>query len=122
MLTASKRTLATGGAMDAFSDTTDELVATRESDEKTAAEDDVRNKVRVYILDSILLGTSEKLDDGASLLDAGILDSTGTMELVAYLEDAFGLTVFDQDIVADNLDSIDRICAFIQRAGKTAQQ
>lgn len=98
----------------------EELVTARVADEGRVADDDVRSKVRGYILDSVLLGTSEKLDDSASLLDAGILDSTGTMELVAYLEDEFGLTVFDSDIVADNLDSVDSICAFIRRAGKPA--
>jgi acyl carrier protein len=114
MLTASKRALATGEAIDAFPATADEPGA--------IASDDVRNKVRSYILDSILLGTSDKLEDNASLLDAGILDSTGTMELVAYLENEFGLTVFDADIVADNLDSVDRICAFLQRTGKTTNR
>lgn len=112
MLTASKRALETGDSIDAFPATADAT--------SPVANEEVRNKVRSYILDSILLGTSDKLEDNASLLDAGILDSTGTMELVAYLEDEFGLTVFDADIVADNLDSVDRICAFLQRTGRTA--
>ena len=120
MLTASKRALATGGTIDAFPATADELDAARQADERTIGNDEARNKVRSYILDSILLGTSDQLEDNTSLLDAGILDSTGTMELVAYLEREFRLTVFDSDIVADNLDSVDRICAFIQRAAKTA--
>ncbi|MFM2129007.1 MAG: hypothetical protein RL477_553 [Pseudomonadota bacterium] len=114
MLTASKRALASGGATEALSE-----MATVGM---PAVEDEARIKVRTYILDSILLGTSDSLDDKASLLDAGILDSTGTMELVAYLEDEFGLTVFDSDIVADNLDSVDRICAFIRRAGTPAHE
>ena len=124
MLTASKRALATGGSvtMEAYSQPTDGLAVTRAVEAKLLVDEDERNKVRGYILDSILLGTTEKLDDSASLLDAGILDSTGTMELVAYLEDEFGLTVFDSDIVADNLDTVDRICAFIQRAGKAAKK
>lgn len=84
--------------------------------------DDNRAKVRRYIIDSILLGTFEDFDDSASLLDAGILDSTGTMELVAYLEHEFGLAILDEDITADNLDSVERICRFIERARVAGQQ
>lgn len=76
----------------------------------------IRAKVRGYILDEILLRTTTELDDAASLLNAGILDSTGTMELIAFLEAQFGLTISDSDIVADNLDSVDRICAFVGRS------
>ena len=76
----------------------------------------IRAKVRAYIIDEILLRTTTQLDDTASLLNAGILDSTGTMELIAFLEAQFGLTIFDSDIIADNLDSVARICAFVERS------
>ena len=117
MLTASKRVaLASGGAITLDSPAPATLVETLRTEARSQRDEDVRQKVRAYIIDSILLGTADKLDDKASLLEAGILDSTGTMELVAYLEDEFGLTVFDSDIVADNLDSVDRIVAFVNRA------
>ncbi len=77
--------------------------------------DDVRHKIRTYIRDNILLGLPQNLDDGTSLLEAGILDSTGAMEMVAFLEEEFAIVMDDEDIVADNLDSIDRICAFVAR-------
>src|SRR5687767_12261223 len=109
MLTASKRVaLASSGAITL--DTPPpaaSLVETIRSEARVQRDEEMRQKVRAYIIDSILLGTADKLDDQASLLEAGILDSTGTMELVAYLEDEFGLTVFDSDIIADNLDSVD---------------
>lgn len=72
-----------------------------------------RRLVRAYILENLLLGTDDKLDDGASLIVAGILDSTGAMELVAFLEQEFGLTVREEELVPENLDSIDHICRFI---------
>lgn len=77
--------------------------------------DPIRRKVRDYIIENMLLGASDEFDESASLLEAGILDSTGAMELVAFLEQDFGVRVADHEIVADNLDSVDRICALIER-------
>jgi acyl carrier protein len=72
-------------------------------------------EVRAYIVDNMLLGDDSDLQSDTSLLDAGILDSTGAMELVAYLEDTFKITVKDEEISPENLDSIERICAFVAR-------
>lgn len=77
-----------------------------------------RTEVRLYI-ESIRLGTFEDSDDRASRLDAGILGSTGTTELVAYRERECGLSVADEDITAVNLEPVDRICALLER-GRTA--
>jgi acyl carrier protein len=77
--------------------------------------DDIRRMVRSYIVDSLLLGAGDDLDDDTSLIEAGILDSTGAMELVAFLEDTFAVSVADQEIVPENLDSVARICALIER-------
>ena len=120
MFTASNRVaLADGGAITLDTPAPKAaLVESIRTESRTQRDEEVRQKVRAYIIDSILLGTADKLDDSASLLEAGILDSTGTMELVAFLEDEFGLTVFDSDIVADNLDSVDRVVAFVNRQRK----
>lgn len=76
---------------------------------------EVRKKIRLFILTSYLFTEDEsKLADGASLLALGILDSTGVLELVAFLEREFGVTVADEEMVPDNLDSVDRICAFVE--------
>ena len=76
--------------------------------------DTVEAQVREFIKDNFLF--REDLDDLAvsdSLLELGIIDSTGVLELVAFLEDSFGLTVADADIVPENLDSIAAISAFV---------
>lgn len=75
----------------------------------------IKDAVRQYIVDALLLGDDQNLTDTASLLDTGVLDSTGAMELVAFLEETFGVSIGDSEIIADNLDSVDRICALIER-------
>ena len=62
-----------------------------------------------------------ELTDTDSLLDAGLIDSTGVLELVAFLEKHFEITIADADIVPDNLDTVEAIANFVerQRAGAT---
>jgi len=79
-----------------------------------------RRDVRAYIVENLFLGDDTGFGDSDSLLEAGALDSTAAMELVAYLEDEFKLEIDDQDINPDNLETLDRIVAFIER--KTAQK
>jgi acyl carrier protein len=55
------------------------------------------------------------LGDDESLLDQGIIDSTGVLEIVAFLETEFRLEVKDEEIVAANMDSVARLAAFVQR-------
>ena len=50
-----------------------------------------------------------------SLLDAGLIDSTGILELVAFLESRFGIAIADAEIVPENLDTIDAIARFVER-------
>ncbi len=90
--------------------------------EMVSQQDEIRDKVYDYIVENLLLGAADDLDESASLLDAGILDSTGAMELVAFLEQEFGIRITDTEIIADNLDSIDRICALVSRKRAGSRQ
>jgi acyl carrier protein len=73
-------------------------------------------QIRRFILASFLFTDDEsKLKNGDSLLEQGIMDSTGVLELVAFLETQFGAAVADDELVPENLDSVDRIVAFLQR-------
>ena len=78
----------------------------------------LRKIVRTYILEDLLLGAEQEIGDDKSLVDSGILDSTGAVELVAFLENTFGFKVEDHEIGPDNLETITRICNLITR--KTA--
>ena len=77
-------------------------------------------EIRRYIVEQFLFGQDADLTDSSSFLDKGILDSTGVLELVAHLESTYGIKVSDDELLPDNLDSIDLICAFIDRKTRTA--
>lgn len=78
-----------------------------------AATSDIGKTVRDYIVTNFLFDDGSSLQDDQSLLEAGALDSTGVMELVAFLEDHYGIPIRDQDLVPENLDSIERIARFV---------
>ncbi|MBF0306152.1 MAG: acyl carrier protein [Alphaproteobacteria bacterium] len=71
--------------------------------------------VRDYITANFLFGNDSGISDEKSLLEAGVLDSTGVMELVAFLEERFAITIRDEDLVPENLDSIRQIAALVDR-------
>lgn len=74
-----------------------------------------REKVRAFVATHFLFGQAGDLTDSTSFLDRGIIDSTGVLEMVAFLEQTFALKVPTDDLVPDNLDSIDLICAYLER-------
>ena len=76
----------------------------------------MQQQIRSFILSSFLFTDDEsRLRNQDSLLEQGIMDSTGVLELVAFLESQFGIKVADDELVPDNLDSVDRIVAFVGR-------
>lgn len=81
----------------------------------------VRNSVRSYILENLLFSSDPNdLPDDASLLDRGIIDSTGVLELVLFLEENFGLQVKASEMLPQNFDSVNAITAFVERARSPA--
>lgn len=78
--------------------------------------DSVLDRIVKFILDSFLLGDASRLPgSGESLVDTGVVDSTGILELTEFLEDEFGVHVEDFETVPENLDGIDRIAAYVLR-------
>ncbi len=73
-------------------------------------------KLRTYILENYLFSEDQSdLNNSDSFMEKGILDSTGIMEVIFYLEDEFGIQVEDEEMVPENLDSIDNLLAFLNR-------
>jgi len=71
--------------------------------------------IRSYVVDTFLFGETAQLTDDTSFLEEGIVDSTGILELVAFLEETFGVVVADDELIPDNMDSIKRIDSYLTR-------
>ena len=76
---------------------------------------ETRDKIRAFILENFLFGNDQGLNDDTSFLDEGIIDSTGILELVSFLEEEFSISVEDDDILPENLDSIKNVVAYLGR-------
>jgi len=78
--------------------------------------DETRTAIRAFVVENFLFGDdSHPLPADLSLIDNDLIDSTGILELVSFLEERFAIQVADADIVPANLDTIDRIAGFINR-------
>lgn len=76
----------------------------------------IETEVRLYVLDKLLFGRTEmELSGDASFLESGVIDSTGVLELVAFLEEHFQVKVDDEDLIPANLDSVNAITRFVER-------
>ncbi len=76
---------------------------------------DTHATIREFIARNFYVPDQTVLTDEASLLDRGIIDSTGVLELIGFLEDTFSIKVEDAEMIPENLDSIGRIAAFVAK-------
>jgi len=75
-----------------------------------------KEKIRNYVLENYLFSTDPSaLSDNDSFLDKGIIDSTGILEVIYFLEDEFGIKVEDDEMVPENLDSVNNLVAYIEK-------
>jgi acyl carrier protein len=83
--------------------------------------DSIKDSIRAFIIDSFLFGdTSQAIADDMSLIDNNLVDSTGVLELVFFLESTFGISVKDTEVIPQNLDSIGAMAAFIESKRRAA--
>jgi acyl carrier protein len=81
--------------------------------------------IREFVVSTFLFGDAGSLQDDTSFMNGGIIDSTGILELVAFLETTYKISVDPGDLIPDNLDSVDKLTQFLARklgeatAGKT---
>ncbi len=74
-----------------------------------------KQQIRQFILDTFVLGKNIPLCDDDSFLSSGLLDSMGILEIIGFLEAQYGVEFGENDLVPENLDSINRIEAFLER-------
>ena len=72
-----------------------------------------KQAIRRFIYDKFPLAKSRKLEDSSHLLEEGVLDSLGVLELVNFLQDEHGIPIEDEELVPENFASIDAIAAFV---------
>jgi acyl carrier protein len=77
---------------------------------------DLKSKVRQFIVENFLFGSEEEpFGDDDSFLEKGIIDSTGVLELIEYIEENFSIKVEDDELVPENLDSLSNVTAYIMK-------
>ncbi len=76
---------------------------------------ELTSTIRQFIIENFLFEEDDNLKEDTSFLENGIIDSTGVLELVMYIEETYGISVDDDEIVPENLDSIANITEYIQR-------
>jgi acyl carrier protein len=70
---------------------------------------------RSFITTNFYVADPAALSEDDSLLDAGIIDSTGVLDLIGFIEQQFGITVADEELVPENLDTVSRLVRFVER-------
>ncbi len=75
----------------------------------------VRERVRRFIVDNFYVSDPSQLGDDTSLIQGGFVDSTGMLEVIAFVETEFAIHVDDLETVPENLETIGRIAAFVTR-------
>lgn len=78
-----------------------------------ATKTDHASAVREFIESTVLFGDSAGIADDDSLTETGVLDSTGVLEVISFLEHHYAISFDDSELVAANFDSIDRIAGFL---------
>ena len=76
---------------------------------------DIKNSVRKFLLDNFVMGGNVTIADDTSFMKAHILDSTGFIELILFIEESFGVKVDDAEMLPENFDSLLNIEGYVER-------
>ena len=77
--------------------------------------EEIRTKIKQFLIDNFLFGDDSGLEDDTSFLEEGIIDSTGMLELITFLEEEFAIQLDDEELIPENLDSINNLLAFLSK-------
>jgi acyl carrier protein len=81
----------------------------------------IEGRIQRFIEEAFLFGQAGVLENGDSFLDHGIIDSTGILELIAFLQETFAIQVEEEEAIPENLDSVDRVAAYLRRKLQVAE-
>ena len=82
---------------------------------------ETRERMRQFVIDNFYVADPAELSDDTSLIDGGLVDSTGMLEVIAFLESAFAIRIVDQEMTPANLETIGRIVEFVGRKRAAAR-
>jgi acyl carrier protein len=71
--------------------------------------------VTEFVIENFLFGEGDRLKDDVSLIESGIVDSTGILELIVFLEETYAVVIEDEEVVPENLDSVTSIMKFLEK-------
>ena len=76
----------------------------------------VKTELRKFIVENFMFGQeNQEFSDEASMLENGLIDSTGVLELVAFVEEKYGISVADEELVPTNFDSVDNLAEYVRK-------
>jgi acyl carrier protein len=75
----------------------------------------VQREIETYIIDNILFGDGERLETDVSFQESGILDSTGFLELITFVEERFAIAITDNELAPENFDTLRKIADFVEK-------
>ncbi len=76
---------------------------------------EITTVIRQFIIENFLFEEDEDMKEDTSFLENGIIDSTGILELVAFLEETFEIAIEDEELIPENLDSIENVVQYVQK-------
>lgn len=82
---------------------------------------DYSDAVKKFVIENFLFGDGEDLQENTSFLDEGIIDSTGILELIFFLEETYSIKIEDDELVPENLDSLNNISKFLEKKIQSAK-
>ena len=70
---------------------------------------------REFIVENFLFGDGQQLQDDTSFMESGIIDSTGILELITFLEEKYEIKIEDDELIPENLDNLQNVARFVSR-------
>ena len=73
------------------------------------------NELKEFVINNFMFGKGDLLENDTDFFDAGIIDSTGTLELVSFIEENYNISVLDNELIKENLSSLIKVNEYITK-------
>lgn len=83
---------------------------------------EIKENIREFVVENFLFGDGNELENSTDFFEKSIIDSTGILELVCFVEESCSLTISDEEIVQENFSSVDRVSDFVQKRTSNSAQ